>query len=151
MLGKDYINKVDFDSAVYSPCGKDTVLNFGSDVRVNNANNKNGFGAIGTDSIQFRQVSLGSVPSDNDSANTPLDSPLELEGLLIFNCTFSLPGASVDIIFMTYHSVSKQKINGTQLKTGRQWGWKRTVILRSYNVTWKRKRRATGALSSTRF
>ncbi|RXW15629.1 hypothetical protein EST38_g10227 [Candolleomyces aberdarensis] len=56
VLGKDYINKIDFEGAAFSPCGKDTVLNFGSDVRVNNANNKNGYGAIGTDSIQFRQT-----------------------------------------------------------------------------------------------
>jgi hypothetical protein len=135
VLGKDYINKVDFDSAVYSPCGKDTVLNFGSDVRVNNANNKNGFGAIGTDSIQFRQVSLGSELSfsDRDSADTPADPPLELEDLLIFNCT-SIPGAAVNLIFYDLLSCIQTKNKRDSNQNGQDNGTGKvesTAILRS--------------------
>ncbi|KAJ2922374.1 hypothetical protein H1R20_g14724, partial [Candolleomyces eurysporus] len=51
--GADYTYRDSFDlvSTVLSPCGQDTVLVVTSDLRVNNAQNRQGSGYIATDSI----------------------------------------------------------------------------------------------------
>ncbi|TEB33600.1 hypothetical protein FA13DRAFT_1730650 [Coprinellus micaceus] len=56
--GKTYISKEAYDGSgtARSPCGQDTVLNINTDVRASNSNNKNGFGYISKDFIQFRQT-----------------------------------------------------------------------------------------------
>jgi hypothetical protein len=46
-----YRDNFDLVSTVLAPCGKDTVLNIQSDIRVSNADNKQGSGYIATDSI----------------------------------------------------------------------------------------------------
>ncbi|KAG8811012.1 hypothetical protein FRC17_002665, partial [Serendipita sp. 399] len=51
--GKDYLYRDNFDiwSSVRCPCGTNTVLNLNSAVRVDNSQNRNGFGYIATDSV----------------------------------------------------------------------------------------------------
>ncbi|KAF6756578.1 hypothetical protein DFP72DRAFT_893131 [Ephemerocybe angulata] len=51
--GKEYTYRDQFDlvSTVQSPCGKSTVLNINSDVRVSNSANSKGQGYLATDSI----------------------------------------------------------------------------------------------------
>jgi hypothetical protein len=53
IIGTNYTRSDSFDlvSTVSSPCGGDVVLNIGTDVRTNNANNRAGRGYISTDSI----------------------------------------------------------------------------------------------------
>jgi len=51
--GKEYTYRDSFDlvSTVLAPCGKSTVLNINSDVRVSNSGNTKGSGYLATDSI----------------------------------------------------------------------------------------------------
>lgn len=54
--GKDYVLKEEFSESLTSPCGKATVLNINTDVRVSNSKNANGFGFLSKDFLQFRKT-----------------------------------------------------------------------------------------------
>ncbi|KAK1218370.1 hypothetical protein PQX77_018932 [Marasmius sp. AFHP31] len=51
--GKNYVFRDEFNltPTIYSPCGEDTVLNINSQVRVDNTQNKKGYGFVTDDSI----------------------------------------------------------------------------------------------------
>ncbi|KAG8839916.1 hypothetical protein FRC18_000039 [Serendipita sp. 400] len=53
ITGANYVYQDEFDiwSQVRCPCGADTVLNLDSSVRIDNSENKNGFGYIANDSV----------------------------------------------------------------------------------------------------
>lgn len=55
-VGNDYTYRDSFDlvSTNLAPCGTSTILNMNSDVRVNNAANRQGSGYLATDSVDAK-------------------------------------------------------------------------------------------------
>ncbi|TFK71511.1 hypothetical protein BDN72DRAFT_895618 [Pluteus cervinus] len=58
-----YRDTYDIATTVLSPCGQDTVLNIGGDIRVNNSGNKQGSGYIATDSVDTSFIQASSMTS----------------------------------------------------------------------------------------
>jgi hypothetical protein len=75
VIYKYYNTTLDFADPKTSPCGEDTVLNFSTELRVSNAGNKDGYGAIGVGEwTPVKEVSLPlkhPLMSDNSMLTYP--------------------------------------------------------------------------------